>query len=123
MPKRCDLPLRGVLPDIHADPGNQLPRMRETLHITDLGDHGQGGQMLVALVTGQRLDRLPIPGCCRQRLHLLAIRRQDLVQALELAHQQGKIDLAGYPSTPQWFFLASRGDGSASGSCAETRHL
>jgi hypothetical protein len=49
--------------NVHADPGNALLRMGETFHIANLGDHGQGKQMLDAFVAAQCLDQLTNPRC------------------------------------------------------------
>lgn len=40
----------GIFPDIHADPGHQLPRMGEAFDIADFSDHGQGEEVLDTLV-------------------------------------------------------------------------
>jgi len=70
------LATRGILSDIHTNPGHQLPWMGETLHVSDFGNHGQGKEILDAFVTGQGLNRLFVPRCVCHDFCLLAVLSQ-----------------------------------------------
>ena len=52
IPKRLCLAPGRILPNIHSNPGSQLPRVGKTLHVSDFANHGECKEILDPFVTG-----------------------------------------------------------------------
>ena len=83
-PKTVVLAARGILPDVHANPGHQFPGVRKSFDVTNLCNHRQCKGILDAFVTGQGLNRWLLAWRACQHFDLLTILDQNLIERLKL---------------------------------------
>jgi len=72
--------LRGIFPDIHTHPGDQLAGVGKALDVADFRNHREGKGMLDPFITDQGLHRFRIAFSGGQLLDLLVIARRIVVK-------------------------------------------